>query len=84
MLSGVVLAVLVNREGFCHREPCGWPRNLGRGPGVSMVKQWAPKGGLTLSIVLRMTLISFLHQPQGPRDPGWTLASGPIAAQNLT
>lgn len=50
-----------------------------------MVKQWAPKrGGLTLSIVLCITLISFLHQPQGPRDPGWTLASGPIAAQNLT
>lgn len=39
-----------------------------------MAKQWAPKGGLTLSTVLSMALISILHKPQGPRDPGWTVA----------
>lgn len=34
----------VNREGLYHREPCGWPRILGREPGVSMVNQQWTRG----------------------------------------
>lgn len=47
----------VNREGLYHREPCGWPRILGREPGVSMVnQQWTPNGGAD---ILHSALHSF-------------------------
>lgn len=62
-----ILARPLNREGLYHREPCGWPRILGREPGVSMVNQQrTPKGGLTYSTVLCMALISFLHSLRVP------------------